>query len=155
MARIVVQHEDFDPGEEIARLTAASNDTGGVATFLGVVRDVNEGDRVSSLYLEHYPGMTERQIEAIIDEAARRWQVIDATVIHRIGQLATGDRIVFVGVASRHRGDAFDATEFIIDWLKTRATFWKKEQTADGERWLETRDSDLETAGAWDNQRGR
>lgn len=149
MRRILVTAEDFDVGAETARLQGAASDVGGIATFVGVVRDVNDDDEVSALYLEHYPGMTEKQIDVIIGEAAARWSVLGATVIHRIGQLYPADQIVYVGVASRHRGNAFDACEYIIDFLKTRATFWKKEQTLDGERWLDTRQSDVDTANAW------
>ncbi len=149
MRRVVVEQEDFDVGTETRKLQQSASDVGGIATFVGVVRDINDDDEISALYLEHYPGMTEKQISTIIEEASARWNVLGATVIHRVGQLYPADQIVFVGVASRHRGDAFDACEYIIDFLKTRATFWKKEQTFDGERWLETRQSDVETANAW------
>ena len=149
-SRIVIQEKDFDTGEENGRLHAASRKVGGICTFVGTVRDLNENDDVSGLFLEHYPGMTERQIGDIIERAAARWSVLSATVIHRVGQLQPGDQIVFVGVGSAHRGEAFDACEFIIDFLKTEATFWKKETTADGDRWLTTRDGDLETVKAWD-----
>lgn len=150
--RIKIQAAPFDVTELCNWLAAQSKEIGGIATFLGVVRDVNEGDEVASLYLEHYPGMTEKQIDEIIRDASDRWDVIAATVIHRVGQLEPGEQIVFVGVASHHRGDAFDACEFIIDYLKTRATFWKKEQTPSGTRWLETRDSDVASAAAWKRQ---
>ncbi len=150
MRRILVQEDDFDVGAETRLLQSAASDIGGIATFVGVVRDVNDDDEVSALYLEHYPGMTEKQLLTIMLEAETRWRVLGATVIHRVGQLYPADQIVFVGVASRHRGDAFDACEYIIDYLKTRATFWKKEHTLDGDRWLETRDSDVETAKAWE-----
>lgn len=143
---IAVQEAPFDAGDEIRRLREASTGIGGIATFIGVVRDLNDSAEVSSLMLEHYPGMTEKQIEAIVEEAAGRWEVIAATVIHRVGLLHPADEIVFVGVGSPHRGDAFDASRFIIDYLKTRATFWKKEQTPGGARWLETRQSDIEAA---------
>ncbi|MDA0791924.1 MAG: molybdopterin synthase catalytic subunit MoaE [Proteobacteria bacterium] len=148
--RVLVQADAFDAGAEITRLRESSAEVGGIATFLGVVRDINEDDTVSGLYLEHYPGMTESQIDDIITEAASRWQVLAATVIHRVGALAPNDEIVFVGVGSRHRGDAFDACEFIMDFLKTRAAFWKKEQTTDGSRWLTTRASDVDAASRWD-----
>jgi len=144
--RILVQTAPFDTGEEIARLRATSQQVGGIVTFVGVVRDLNDDTSVSSLYLEHYPGMTERQIGEIVAEAHQRWDVMAATVIHRVGELIPSDEIVFVGIASGHRGDAFDACEYVIDFLKTRATFWKKEQTDAGVRWLETRASDIETA---------
>lgn len=150
MRRVLVQGDEFDIGEETHRLQTAASDVGGISTFVGVVRDINDEDEVGALYLEHYPGMTEKQIDTIIDEATSRWNVLGASVIHRVGQLYPADPIVFVGVASRHRGDAFDACEFIIDYLKTRATFWKKEQTLDGERWLEVRSTDVEAARAWE-----
>ena len=145
--KISIQAEDFDTGAETAALAIAG--TGGVNTFLGVVRHQNDNADVRCLRLEHYPGMTETQIRSIIEEAESRWAVLAATVIHRIGDLYPGDQIVFVGVASAHRGDAFDACEFIIDFLKTRATFWKKEFTPDSDRWLTTRQTDLDTASAW------
>jgi len=147
---VAVQHDEFDVGEEIRRLQGSASDVGGISTFVGVVRDINDDDEVNALYLEHYPGMTEKQIDDILAEAASRWNVLGVTVIHRVGQLYPADPIVFVGIASRHRGDAFDACEFVIDYLKTRATFWKKEQTLDGERWLETRSTDVEAARAWE-----
>ncbi len=147
--RISVQENAFDSGEEINTLRESSCDVGGISIFIGVVRDINDDDNVSGLYLEHYPGMTEKQIRSIVDEAVTRWDVKAATVIHRVGQLHPSDEIVFVGVASGHRGEAFDACEFIIDFLKTKATFWKKETTEDGDRWLTTRGSDILTADAW------
>ena len=145
--RISVQKKAFNSGSELTSLQGPG--VGGVSVFVGIVRDVNDDDTVSGLYLEHYPGMTEKQIAAIIEEAGSRWDIKAATVIHRIGQLHPGDEIVFVGAASAHRGDAFDACEFIIDYLKTRATFWKKESTAEGDRWLSTRESDVQTAQGW------
>ena len=147
--KIQVQEAVFDIGEEITWLRASSHQVGGIATFLGVVRDINQEDTVSGLYLEHYPGMTESQIEKIIDEAGERWDVITVTVIHRIGELLPNDEIVFVGVGSTHRVDAFSACEFIMDFLKTDATFWKKEQTSDGSRWLTTRHSDVKAVERW------
>jgi molybdopterin synthase catalytic subunit len=146
---IRVQVEVFDPGAEIHQLGTVSQQVGAVTSFTGLVRDINEQAGVSGLYLEHYPGMTEKQIGLIIDEAAQRWQVLAATVIHRVGALVPADPIVFVGVASQHRGDAFHACEYIIDFLKTRATFWKKEQTQTGDCWLTTRVSDVDTAEQW------
>jgi len=148
-SHISIQAASFDPGEEIRELQQVSRDVGGISVFVGVVRDTNNDHSVSGLYLEHYPGMTEKQIETIVDEAISRWDVRAATVIHRVGQLHPGDEIVFVGVASSHRGDAFDACEFIIDYLKTRATFWKKETSETGDRWLVARDSDILTADSW------
>ncbi len=147
--RISIQAASFNPGEEIRKLQQASRDVGGISVFIGVVRDTSNEDLVSGLYLEHYPGMTEKQIKTIVDEAMSRWDVRAATVIHRVGQLHPGDEIVFVGVGSHHRSDAFDACEFIIDHLKTRATFWKKETTGTGDRWLVTEDSDIQTADSW------
>ena len=149
MIKVVVQADDFDPGAEIRSLARQSRRVGGINTFVGLVRDFNENDDVRALYLEHYPGMTEKQIEDIAGEAASRWDVQAATVIHRVGELLPGDQIVFVGVASAHRGDAFDACEYIIDFLKTRATFWKKERRHHGDLWLETRQSDIDTAERW------
>lgn len=144
--KVAVQEAPFDASDEIRRLREVSRHVGGIATFVGVVRDLNDDADVSSLYLEHYPGMTEKQILEIIDEARARWDIMAATVIHRVGELHPSDEIVLVAAASAHRGEAFDACEFIIDYLKTRATFWKKEQTGQGARWLETRQSDIETA---------
>ena len=144
---VLVSAEDFDATTEIARLRQPG--VGGICTFVGTVRESNLDDTVSLLYLEHYPGMTERQIETIIGEARERWPLEAATVIHRVGQLAPGDQIVFVGAASAHRGAAFDACEYIIDYLKTRATFWKKETAGGEDRWLTTRQSDVDTAAAW------
>lgn len=145
--RISIQDAAFDTGKEITALQIAG--VGGVSVFVGVVRDINDDAAVSGLFLEHYPGMTEKQIEAIIREAMSRWDIKSATVIHRVGQLTPSDEIVFVGAASAHRSDAFDACEYIIDYLKTRATFWKKETVGEGDRWLQTRDSDIKTAEEW------
>lgn len=147
--RILVQESPFDSGAEIAHLGQASGQIGAVASFVGLVRDINEDDQVSALYLEHYPGMTEKQIGEIVAEASGRWQVLAATVIHRVGHLSPSDEIVFVGVGSEHRGDAFQACAFVMDYLKTRATFWKKERTPDGERWLTTRQTDLDAVETW------
>lgn len=151
--KIQIQEAAFDVGEETTWLRASSQQVGGIATFLGVVRDINEEDSVSGLYLEHYPGMTESQIEKIIDKASEQWEVITVTVIHRIGELLPSDEIVFVGVGSTHRGDAFAACEFIMDFLKTEATFWKKEQTSDGSRWLTTRNSDVKAVERWQSSK--
>ena len=139
---IKVQREDFDIGKELASLTAGNTTVGGLASFVGLVRDVR-------MTLEHYPGMTERAIRKIVDEAASRWQVMDCTVIHRYGELAPNDQIVLVAVASAHRGDAFAACEFIMDYLKTQAPFWKKEHRAAGATWVEARATDDEAAGRW------
>ena len=147
--RVVVQEAPFDFAEEYQRLKSVSLKVGATVTFIGTVRDLNEGDEVAGLRLEHYPGMTEKEISGIIDEAEERWDVIAATVIHRIGDLFPGDEIVFAGVSSQHRGDAFQACQFIMDYLKTRATFWKKETTEGGDRWLTTRQSDIDIAASW------
>lgn len=144
-----VQTEDFDTGAELARIRRGNPAIGGIASFVGVVRDVNEGDRVSEMTLEHYPGMTERSIEAIVAQAHDRWHVLDALVVHRVGQLKPMDQIVLVIVASAHRGDAFAACEFIMDYLKTRAPFWKKEKTAEGSHWVDARASDDVAAQRW------
>ena len=147
--KISVQAEDFDAGREIALVRAGNPKVGAVASFIGVVRDLNDGSGVAAMTLEHYPGMTEKAVQAIIDQARGRWEVLDCTVIHRIGKLAPTDQIVFVAVASGHRGDAFAACEFIMDYLKTRAPFWKKEETPGGERWVEAKEADDAAAGRW------
>jgi len=144
-----VQHEDFDAGREIARLRAGNPRIGAIASFIGAVRDVNEGDSVDELTLDHYPGMTEKALAKIVAEARGRWNVIDTLVIHRIGTLKPTDQIVLVVVTSAHRGEAFAACEFLIDYLKTRAPFWKKESTPEGERWVEARASDAAAAARW------
>ena len=147
--RVLIHAEPFDAGREIARLHADAPGVGAVASFLGVVRDENDERRVGSMRLEHYPGMTERAIERIVRDAHSRWPLSAATVIHRVGTLAPGDAIVLVAVASAHRGEAFRACEYIMDFLKTRAPFWKKEATPEGERWVESRCSDFEAVGRW------
>ncbi len=147
--KILVQESDFDPGAEIAALHAGQPRVGAVASFVGLVRDLNEGDSVATLTLEHYPAMTEKSLREIVDEAMGRWSLLDVTVIHRVGRLLPLDRIVYVGVSSMHRGDAFAACEFIMDYLKTRAPFWKKEGTPAGERWVEARGSDDAAAERW------
>ena len=144
-----VQTEDFDVSRELTRLRGGNRAVGAVAAFIGTVRDVNDDARVVSMMLEHYPGMTEKAIAAIVDEAKSRWNIFDALVIHRVGALAPSDQIVLVGVTSAHRGEAFAACEFIVDYLKTRAPFWKKEQTPEGECWVEARASDEEKASRW------
>ena len=147
--RIRVQSEPFDTGKEIARLYEDAAGVGAVASFLGVVRNRNDERSVGSMVLEHYPGMTERAIERIVREALARWTLSAVTVIHRVGALTPGDPIVLVVTASSHRGDAFAACEFIMDFLKTKAPFWKKESTPSGERWVETRRSDFEALERW------
>jgi molybdopterin synthase catalytic subunit len=144
-----IQTADFDVGVEIAALRRNNPKVGAVASFVGVVRDVNEGDAVAEMTLEHYAGMTEKAIEEIIVQAKGRWDVLDALVIHRIGTLKPTDQIVLVVVTSAHRGDAFAACEFIMDYLKTRAPFWKKEQAGKGARWVEAREADDLAAERW------
>ena len=144
-----VQSEDFDAGAEIARLRQGNAKVGAVAAFIGVARDVNDGDSVATLTLEHYPGMTERALEGIVVEARSRWRLIDVLVVHRVGELRPTDQIVLVAVTSEHRGDAFAACEFIMDYLKTRAPFWKKEATSEGERWVDARAADEESTARW------
>jgi molybdopterin synthase catalytic subunit len=149
MATVRVQEPDFDVGRELETLTRGRNDVGAVASFVGLVRDANDGSAVRGMTLEHYPGMTEKALEDICAQAHARWDLQDTLVIHRVGALLPGDRIVMVGVASAHRGDAFAACEFIMDFLKTRAPFWKREDTPGGHRWVEARQSDDEAAGRW------
>ena len=144
-----VQQQDFDVGAEVAALRAGKLDVGAIASFVGTVRGRNEGAGVSSMTLEHYPGMTERALEDICVQARQRWDILDALVVHRHGELAPGDQIVLVVVTSAHRGDAFAACEFIMDYLKTQAPFWKKERTPQGERWVEARDADDAAAARW------
>ncbi len=156
MARIKVQTEDFDTGAEIAALTAGRTDIGGIGCFIGTVRD-NPGLKdapaataVTAMTLEHYPGMTERAIARIVAEAEGRWPLLGCTVIHRVGRLQAGDNIVLVIAASSHRQAALDATAFLIDWLKTRAPFWKREEFAGGAgSWVEARDADDAAAARW------
>ena len=146
---IRIQSEDFDLGAEVARVRAGNPKIGAVASFIGLVRDINEGDAVSELVLEHYPGMTEKALQKIVDEANARWDLYDVLVIHRVGRLRPTDQIVLVVTASAHRGEAFSACEFLMDYLKTRAPFWKKEQTPSGSRWVDARDSDDTAASRW------
>ena len=145
-----IQAADFDAGAEIAALRRGDPKVGAVASFIGVCRDANDGSSVSQMTLEHYPGMTEKAIEKIITEAKQRWNVADALVIHRVGTLKPTDQIVLVVVTGAHRGEAFAACEFIMDYLKTQAPFWKKEQTPQGTRWVEARTSDDEAAQRWE-----
>jgi molybdopterin synthase catalytic subunit len=144
-----IQAEDFDLSTEVAQLRAGHPKVGGVVTFVGTVRDLNEGATVSEMELEHYPGMTEQSISNIIDQAKQRWPIMGALVIHRVGPLKPKDQIVLVAVTSAHRGEAFAACEFIIDYLKTEAPFWKKEQTPDGARWVDARVSDDAALNKW------
>jgi molybdopterin synthase catalytic subunit len=145
-----VQIADFDVAGEIAALRAGDARVGAVASFIGTVRDVNDAAEVSTMTLEHYPGMTEKALEAIVAEARARFDILDALVIHRVGTLQPTDQIVLVAVTSAHRGDAFDACRFVMDYLKTRAPFWKKEHTAEGVRWVDARVSDDAAAARWE-----
>jgi molybdopterin synthase catalytic subunit len=144
-----VQQADFDIGAEIAAFRRADPGIGAIASFIGLVRDTNDGDAVAGMTLEHYPGMTEKALEGIVDEAKRRWDIIDALVIHRVGELKPLDQIVLVVVTGAHRAAAFEACEFIMDYLKTKAPFWKKEMTPNGARWVEARATDDQAAERW------
>ena len=144
-----VQEADFDVGAELAALRAGDARVGALASFVGLVRDVNHGVGVSEMTLEHYPGMTEKALAAIVAEAKTRWDIYGALVIHRVGPLRPCDQIVLVAVTSSHRAEAFAACEFIMDYLKTRAPFWKRETTPDGARWVDARDSDDSAAARW------
>ncbi len=148
-ARVSVQTADFDLSSEVAALRAGDAGAGAVAAFVGTVRDRNDGQGVSAMELEHYPGMTERAIEALIDEAVSRFDIRAVRVIHRVGPLLPTDQIVLVAVTSSHRGEAFQACEFLMDYLKTQAPFWKKEQTPDGARWVDARSSDDAAMARW------
>jgi molybdopterin synthase catalytic subunit len=147
---ISIQPRYFDPGELQRQLASVGDEVGAVACFTGYVRNANEQAQVLEMELEHYPGMTEASLGKILDEAESRWPLMAVSVVHRIGSMVPGDQIVFVGVASSHRGAAFSACEFIMDFLKTRAPFWKKETLQGGQRWVESRNSDEEAARRWD-----
>ena len=149
MIRIAIQEKDFSIEQELNLLRSGRVDIGAIASFIGLVRDINEGEDVSLLTLEHYPGMTEKQINKIAIEAESRWPLQDITIIHRVGTLTPGDQIVLVITASSHRAAAYQANEFIMDYLKTRATFWKKETLADRSRWVESRHCDNAAAERW------
>ncbi len=144
-----VQTQDFDIAAETAAMRAGNPGIGAIASFIGLVRDVNEGDSVSSMTLEHYPGMTERALERIVQDAKQRWDIIDVLVVHRVGTLRPLDQIVLVLVTGAHRGEAFAACEFVMDYLKTQAPFWKKELTPAGDRWVDARESDDAAAQRW------
>ena len=148
-ARVSIQTQDFDVAAEIAALRRADAGVGAVCSFIGTVRDRNEGSAVSAMELEHYPGMTEKAIEAMIEEAFRRFDIRGARVIHRVGPLAVQDQIVLVVVSSAHRGQSFQACEFLMDYLKTQAPFWKKESTPEGERWVDARVADDAALARW------
>ena len=153
-ARGSIQAADFDLGAEIAALRAGDGGVGAVCSFIGTVRDRNDGSAVSAMELEHYPGMTEKAIEQMIDEAFRRFDIRAARVIHRIGPLQVHDQIVLVAVTSAHRGESFQACEFLMDYLKTQAPFWKKETTPEGERWVDARVADDAALARWGIARG-
>ena len=151
MKEVRIQFDTLDPYQEIDALRADNPAIGAVVNFIGLMRDFNEGDSVSRMTLEHYPGMTEKSLLKIVDEACQRWDLMGVRVVHRVGDLNPLDPIVLVAVASAHRGEAFQACEFIIDYLKTRAPFWKRETTADGERWVDARHSDDEAEIRWNS----
>lgn len=146
---ISVQTEDFDLGREYQALITNNPADGAVVTFVGLVRDYNQGNQVSGLTLEHYPGMTEKALTKIVEEAKQKWPLGRVKVIHRVGPLGLSDQIVFVGVSSKHREAAFEACQFIMDYLKNRAPFWKKERTTQGERWVEAEDKDKKADQRW------
>ncbi len=152
-----IQTEDFDPGAELAALSAGDTRIGALASFIGLVRDIHDThgkncppqERILEMTLEHYPGMTEKALRDIVAEAEARWRVFDILIIHRVGRLLPNDRIVFVAASASHRGDAFHACEFVMDYLKTRAPFWKREVTPSGARWVDARESDDAAAARW------
>lgn len=148
----LIQHQDFDLAAELTALRARNNGIGALVSFVGLVRDFSGDAQIENITLEHYPGMSEKALNQIISEASARWHLLGVRVIHRVGTLLPGDQIVLVATAAAHRGEAFAACEFIIDYLKTDAPFWKREQTGDGAQWLETRDSDTQRAQRWHNQ---
>jgi molybdopterin synthase catalytic subunit len=148
-ARVVIQANDFNLTDEVARLRAGNKGVGAIASFIGTVRDRNDGQAVSSMELEHYPGMTEKAIEGMIDEAMARFDILGARIIHRVGLLQPLDQVVMVAVISAHRGSSFQACEFLMDYLKTQAPFWKKEQTPEGARWVDARVSDDAALAKW------
>jgi molybdopterin synthase catalytic subunit len=149
MARVAIQTADFDLGAEVATLRADDPGVGAVAAFVGTVRDRNDGSAVSAMELEHYPGMTEKAIELMIDAAMQRFDILAARVVHRVGPLRPMDQIVLVAVSSAHRGQAFQACEFLMDYLKTQAPFWKKESTPEGARWVDARVADDQALARW------
>jgi molybdopterin synthase catalytic subunit len=148
-ARVSIQAQDFDVAQELAALRAGDARVGAVCSFIGTVRDRSDGQSVSTMELEHYPGMTEKSIEAMIDEAHKRFDIYAARVVHRVGLLQPADQIVLVAVTSAHRGQSFQACEFLMDYLKTQAPFWKKEQTPAGARWVDARSADDAALARW------
>ena len=149
MTRVSIQTQDLDLGAEAARLRAGDGGVGAVASFVGTVREHSDGQQVSAMELEHYPGMTEAAIEAMIDQALTRFDIRAARVVHRVGLLQAGDQIVLVAVTSAHRGQAFQACEFLMDYLKTQAPFWKKETTPEGAHWVDARVADDQALARW------
>ena len=149
LERVLIQKVDFNLADEVAALRVGDKRVGAVCTFIGTVRDRNDGLSVSSMELEHYPGMTEKAIEAMIDEAVKRFDIFNARVVHRVGLLQPLDQVVLVAVTSAHRGESFRACEFLMDYLKTQAPFWKKEQTPEGARWVDARVSDDAALAKW------
>ena len=149
MPRVTIQTEDFDLSTEVAALRAGDAGVGAVCSFVGTVRDRSEGSGVSAMELEHYPGMTERAIEAMVDSAFKRFDIRGVRVIHRVGLLQPGDQIVLVAVTSAHRGQSYQACEYLMDYLKTQAPFWKKETTPEGARWVDARVADDAAAARW------
>jgi molybdopterin synthase catalytic subunit len=149
MAAVAIQHEDFDVSAEVAALRAHDKRVGAVCVFVGTVRDRNDGEAVSAMELEHYPGMTEKAIEAMVAQARKRFDILGVKVIHRVGLLQPQDQIVMVAVTSAHRGQSFQACEFLMDYLKTQAPFWKKESTPQGERWVDARVADDAALARW------
>ncbi len=152
-ATIRLQREDFDAAAESARLSGGRTDVGAVVTFTGICRGSEQGEPVAALTLEHYPGMAEAEIARHVEEAEARWRLLGVTVIHRYGRMVPGDNIVLVATAASHRGDAFAAAEFLMDYLKTRAPFWKREDRPGGASWVDAKDSDAAAAGRWENPR--
>ncbi len=150
MREVQVQTGNFDLQEEYDALRALSQGIGAIVSFVGLMRDLNQGASIQGMYLEHYPGMTEKSLQNIVDEAKNRWPLLGVKVIHRVGKLLPADQIVLVCVASAHRQAAFEANNFIMDFLKTRAPFWKKELTPNGEHWVDAKDSDQQAANRWE-----
>ena len=149
---VSIQHDDFDVGKEMAALCAMSNNVGAIVSFVGLVRDLSNNEEVENIYVEHYPGMSEKALNKILVEARQRWDLLAVRVIHRVGTLGPNDQIVLVMTASTHRGHAFSGCEFIIDYLKTDAPFWKKEIKNEGGEWVATRDSDVQRMERWRHQ---
>jgi molybdopterin synthase catalytic subunit len=150
MTRVRVQEADFDISEEVAQLRSQNPKVGAVACFVGTVRDLNDGSIVTAMELEHYPGMTEKALESIAQEARGRWPGSDVLIVHRVGKLRPLDQIVLVATTAMHRGEAFESCAFVMDYLKTQAPFWKKEKTEQGERWVDARENDASALARWD-----